>query len=116
MTSNELALQWWNSLTIDRQKRHEKNYSPLVPIVLETKDIVHIWESQGWPDPDEDLGINLQNRCENCQGMVVLHAFSTGSCIHCKEQIDTSHIPCHKVCRKCSNKLKVCEQCNNPLN
>jgi hypothetical protein len=54
--------------------------------------------------------------CNNCKHMIVLHAFSEGECKHCKEKITTSHIPCHEVCKTCSEKHDVCEQCNKEIN
>lgn len=54
--------------------------------------------------------------CKQCEGIVVLHAFSHGNCKICDKEIDTPHIPCYEVCKKCSETQNICEQCGKPLN
>jgi len=53
--------------------------------------------------------------CEDCYDIVVLHAFSESNCIKCNEEIITSHIPSYIICKKCSQKYKLCEQCGKPI-
>lgn len=47
--------------------------------------------------------------------MIVLHAFSQGECVECDAHIDTGHIPCDKVCQKCSNEKNLCEVCGDKI-
>jgi len=53
--------------------------------------------------------------CDKHYRMVVLHAFSTGNCKFCGEEITTPHIPCNKVCPECSEKIGVCEICGEEI-
>ncbi len=50
--------------------------------------------------------------CKQCEkGKIVLHAFSNGNCEKCEVEIITSHIPCDKVCKECSEKYNLCKEC-----
>ena len=49
--------------------------------------------------------------CEKHKGMCVLHAFSWGECEICGAEVVTPHIPCYKICPKCSKKQNKCEWC-----
>jgi hypothetical protein len=54
--------------------------------------------------------------CEECQkGKIVLHAFSYGNCEICNTEITTPHIPCDKVCEKCSEEKKLCQECGKEI-
>lgn len=53
--------------------------------------------------------------CKKCEHIVVLHAFSEGKCKICGERIVTGHIPCYEVCKECSEKLNLCEQCGKEI-
>lgn len=49
--------------------------------------------------------------CHRHKDMIVLHAFSEGKCEKCGEKVTTPHIPCNKVCQKCSDEYNLCEVC-----
>ena len=49
--------------------------------------------------------------CENCKGMIVMHAFSDGECEICEQKVVTSHIPCDKLCENCSTVYSRCKVC-----
>lgn len=53
--------------------------------------------------------------CKDCEHIIVLHAFSEGKCKICGERIVTGHIPCYEVCKECSEKLNLCEQCGKEI-
>lgn len=57
----------------------------------------------------------MKNYCEDCKTKVVMHAFSFGNCYSCREEISTSHIPCDKLCEKCSYETKLCQSCGNKI-
>ena len=55
--------------------------------------------------------------CTECKkGKIVLHAFSHGKCEKCECGITTEHVPCNKVCDKCSDEYKVCKECGVTIN
>ena len=54
--------------------------------------------------------------CNKCKGMIVMHAFCNTECIKCGDKIKTPHMPGHKVCKTCSEKYNLCEQCGKELN
>lgn len=55
--------------------------------------------------------------CENCKkGKIVLHAFSNGKCEKCNCDVVTPHIPCDKVCLKCSEEYSLCKECGCEIN
>jgi hypothetical protein len=49
--------------------------------------------------------------CEKCKHIVCASAFSIGVCNMCGCDTITPHIPSYKVCKKCSVKYGLCEQC-----
>lgn len=54
--------------------------------------------------------------CDNCEkGKIVLHAFSQGNCEVCNCEITTPHIPCDKVCEKCSEEKNLCKECGKEI-
>lgn len=53
--------------------------------------------------------------CNECKGMIVMHAFSESNCIICGGEITTAHIPSYKVCEECSKELTLCKQCGKEL-
>ena len=61
------------------------------------------------------MGDEYNRYCKKCEGMVVAHAFSNGECNICEKEIQTSHIPCDKVCRDCSVEKNVCMSCKSPF-
>ena len=54
-------------------------------------------------------------KCNKHDRMVVMHAFSTGNCIKCDEEVTTPHIPCNKVCPECSETYGLCEICGDEM-
>ena len=54
-------------------------------------------------------------KCNKHDKMVVMHAFSSGNCIKCDEEVTTSHIPCNKVCPECSENYGLCEICGEEM-
>lgn len=54
-------------------------------------------------------------KCLKHKNMIVMHAFSEGECQNCGCHIDTSHIPCDKICEICSIKYKLCQVCGKEL-
>lgn len=62
---------------------------------------------------EKEIGVNMI--CKNCKHIIVLHAFSEGKCKICGERIVTGHIPCYEVCKDCSKKLNLCEQCGKEI-
>lgn len=57
----------------------------------------------------------MENICNNCKGMVVMHAFSFGNCAFCGEDVSTPHIPCYRYCDECAENKSICKQCGNEL-
>ena len=53
--------------------------------------------------------------CGKHKNMIVMHAFSKGECELCGKEIQTSHIPCDKVCKECSEEHKVCQVCGDKI-
>lgn len=53
--------------------------------------------------------------CDKHKDRVILHAFSTGKCNICNKEIITSHIPCDKVCDKCSKEYNICKICGDKI-
>lgn len=53
----------------------------------------------------------MNRYCKDCQRQVVMHTFSFGECLICKDEVSTGHIPCHKLCEECSEDFNLCEQC-----
>lgn len=54
--------------------------------------------------------------CEKCkEGKMVLHAFSNGDCEKCACNIVTSHIPCDRLCDKCSEQYNSCKECGSEI-
>lgn len=53
--------------------------------------------------------------CKKCKHIIISHAFSEGKCKICGETIVTGHIPCYEVCKECSEKLNLCEQCGKEI-
>lgn len=49
--------------------------------------------------------------CKKCQKIIALQAFSYGECKLCGSRVATPHIPCYIICKKCSEKLSLCQQC-----
>lgn len=49
--------------------------------------------------------------CGKHENMIVMHAFSEGKCQECECEVITSHIPCDKVCEKCSEEKNLCQVC-----
>lgn len=49
--------------------------------------------------------------CESCNDSFYGQAISTGSCKVCGEGIYCPHLPCYEICKVCSDKLNICEQC-----
>jgi hypothetical protein len=50
--------------------------------------------------------------CESCKkGKIVMHAFSEGECEKCGDRVVTSHTPCDKLCKSCSDTLSLCKEC-----
>lgn len=41
--------------------------------------------------------------CKRCERIGVLDAFCFSPCEICSEEIVTSHMPCYKLCDKCSS-------------
>ena len=53
--------------------------------------------------------------CGGHKDMIVMHAFSQGTCEICGQQIITGHIPCDKVCDHCSDTKGLCRVCGKPV-
>ena len=53
--------------------------------------------------------------CKKCEHIIVLNGFSDDKCKICGERIVTGHIPCYEVCKECSEKLNLCEQCGKEM-
>jgi len=53
--------------------------------------------------------------CHRHKDMIVQHAFSEGKCEKCGENICTPHIPCNKICEKCSEENNLCEVCGTEM-
>lgn len=53
--------------------------------------------------------------CKKCSYIGVLQALSQDTCKICSEPTPTPHIPSYKVCKTCSSKLNLCEQCGEEI-
>lgn len=53
--------------------------------------------------------------CGWCKHKICCHAFCDTECIKCKKKITTGHIPGYIVCKDCSSKFDICEQCGGPM-
>lgn len=53
--------------------------------------------------------------CKECEHIIVLHAFSEGKRKICGKRIVTGHISCYEVCKECSERLNLCEQCGKEI-
>ena len=49
--------------------------------------------------------------CKNCNGMLVMNAFSYSKCENCGCDVVTPHMPSYKYCEDCADKLNACQQC-----
>lgn len=54
--------------------------------------------------------------CDIHSDMIVMSAFSEGQCEKCDGKIITSHIPCNKICGKCSVEYNLCIICGEKIN
>lgn len=53
--------------------------------------------------------------CSSCQNIIVLHGFSFDNCKSCGDEVVTSHTPGYKLCDKCSEDQKKCQQCSGEM-
>lgn len=53
--------------------------------------------------------------CEKCREGIYLQAMSKGKCIKCGKTTLTPHLPSYIICKSCSEKLNLCEQCGKEL-
>lgn len=53
--------------------------------------------------------------CDKHKGTCVLQAFSWGKCEICGAEVVTPHIPCYKICPKCSKEENKCEWCGEVI-
>lgn len=53
--------------------------------------------------------------CDKCKNMVCLSALSVGVCKICDKETPTPHIPSYSICKECSTKNIMCEQCGKNL-
>ena len=53
--------------------------------------------------------------CERCERIVIMNAFGKGECEECSKEVITGHIPCHKLCLECAEKLNKCQQCGEEI-
>ena len=55
MNSNatDSALAWWRSISESERERLQTKFKSMfdIPLPINNDDIVHIWESEGWPEP-----------------------------------------------------------------
>ncbi len=54
-------------------------------------------------------------RCGDCEKRIVMHAFSDSNCISCDKHINSPYTPSDKICKKCSLRYGLCQQCGIPL-
>jgi len=52
--------------------------------------------------------------CKKCEGIVVMHAFSTSNCENCGVEISSPHIPSYTLCDNCAGDNK-CVQCGGKI-
>lgn len=53
--------------------------------------------------------------CKKCSKMIVCNAFSNTNCDKCSTKIVTGHMPGYKVCKGCSEKHNICQQCGDTI-
>lgn len=52
--------------------------------------------------------------CKKCEGIIVMHAFSTSNCENCGVEVSTPHQPSYKLCSNCAGDDK-CVQCGGKI-
>lgn len=53
--------------------------------------------------------------CKKCKNRFYMQAISNGKCIGCKTDVYTPHLPCYKLCKRCSDSKNLCQQCGEEV-
>lgn len=53
--------------------------------------------------------------CKECKEKGYFQALSEGVCLKCGGKTPTPHSASYKICKKCSLKFDLCEQCGKEL-
>lgn len=53
--------------------------------------------------------------CDKCSNSGYLSAMSVGKCKKCGKPTPTNHLPSHVICKECSKRLNLCEQCGEKI-
>jgi DNA-directed RNA polymerase subunit RPC12/RpoP len=53
--------------------------------------------------------------CDRCRKKFYGQMISMGRCVVCGKPVTSPHVPAHVVCRECSEKVGLCEQCGRRM-